>query len=39
VITKKGEKHHFRQKIAKMEIVLDLCASKEATHENHVGRT
>jgi hypothetical protein len=38
VRTKKGERHHLKGKIVKMEIISDLCASMEATNENHVKR-
>jgi hypothetical protein len=35
---KKGERHHLKGRIVKMEIISDLCASMEATNENHAGR-
>jgi len=32
----KGEKHHFKRKVIEMETILNLCASREVTHEDHV---
>jgi hypothetical protein len=35
----KGEKHHFKRKAIEMETILNLCASREVAHKDHVKRT
>jgi hypothetical protein len=39
VEVEKGERHHHKRRIAKMEVVLNLCANKEAPHEDHARKT
>jgi hypothetical protein len=34
-----GKRHHLEGKVAKMEVVLNLCANKKAAHKNHARRT
>jgi hypothetical protein len=34
----KGKRHHLEGKVAKMEIVLNLCVDKKVTHKDHARR-
>ncbi len=38
VKVKEGERHLFEKGIAKMEVILNICASKEVMHEDHARR-
>jgi hypothetical protein len=33
------ERHQFKGRIAKMEVVPNLCASNKATQKDHAGKT
>jgi len=35
----KNERHHVKGRITKMEVIPNLCVSKEVVHENHGGKT
>jgi hypothetical protein len=35
----KGEKHHHTRRIAKMEVVSNLCANRKAPHKDHAKKT
>jgi hypothetical protein len=35
----KGERHHLKRRVVQMEVVSNLCASKEAVHKNNAGGT
>jgi hypothetical protein len=35
----KGKRHHLEKNIVEMGVVSNLCANREATHENHARRS
>jgi len=36
--TMKGKRHHLEGKVAKMEIILNLCVDKKVAHKDHARR-